>query len=207
MVEIKMMNNYLDMNKKFFTAVILLLSTITTLAQSDNYSKLSDGIIINSKSTAKNDARIIKVQVVTDNILHITASPVDSFVAEKSLMVLDATRPAVKWNVQETNGIIVLSTESINANITVATGAISFTDKSGKVLLQETKGGGKTFTGTTLDGEQSYSIRQSFTSADNEALYGLGQHQDGIFNYKGTQVLLSQYNTEVAVPFLLSGSN
>ena len=193
--------------KRFFVTLPLIFSALTALAQPNNYQKLSDGILISIKSNARGDAKIIKVQVVTDNIVHVTASPVDSFVAEKSLMVIDGYHPDVKWNVQEINGIVILSTESINASITTANGAISFTDKTGKTLLQETKGGGKTFTGTTLDGEQSYIIRQSFTSAENEALYGLGQHQDGTFNYKGTQVLLSQYNTEVAVPFLLSGNN
>jgi len=195
------------MKRRFFVTLVLIFSALAALAQPDNYRKLSDGILLNIKSNTKSDAKIIKVQVVTDNILHVTASPVDSFVAEKSLMVIEANHPDVKWNAQEINGIIILSTESLNANITTANGVISFTDKTGKILLQETKDGGKTFTGTTLDGEQSYIIRQSFTSAENEALYGLGQHQDGTFNYKGTQVLLSQYNTEVAVPFLLSGNN
>ncbi len=195
------------MKRRIFTTFAFLLSGFAALAQSENYSKLSDGVLINIKGNAKNDARIMKVQVVTGNILHISASPVDSFVAEKSLMLLEVNPPPASWTVKEMNGIIILSTESVNANISISTGEINFTDKAGKVLLQETKGGGKTFTGTTLDGEQSYIIRQSFTSADNEALYGLGQHQDGTFNYKGTQVLLSQYNTEVAVPFLLSGNN
>ena len=37
-----------------------------------------------------------------------------------------------------------------------------------------------------------------------EALYGLGQHQSGVWNYRGTSVDLSQENTEIAVPMLLS---
>ena len=35
----------------------------------------------------------------------------------------------------------------------------------------------------------------------------LGQHQDGIMNYKGQQVTFFQNNTEVAVPFLISSKN
>ncbi len=104
------------MERRIFAVMVLLLSAFTALAQSGSYRKLSDGILINVNSNAKNDARLIKMQVVTDNILHITASPVDSFVAEKSLMVLEATRPTVKWDVKELNGIVLLSTESINAS-------------------------------------------------------------------------------------------
>jgi alpha-D-xyloside xylohydrolase len=35
----------------------------------------------------------------------------------------------------------------------------------------------------------------------------LGQHQDGIYNYKGEQVYFFQNNTEVAVPFFISPKN
>jgi len=39
------------------------------------------------------------------------------------------------------------------------------------------------------------------------SLYGLGQHQDGIVNYRNNQVYLFQNNTEVAVPLLVSSKN
>jgi len=35
-------------------------------------------------------------------------------------------------------------------------------------------------------------------------LYGLGQHQSGMFNYRGSTVELGQNNTDVAIPFLVS---
>jgi alpha-D-xyloside xylohydrolase len=37
-----------------------------------------------------------------------------------------------------------------------------------------------------------------------EALYGLGQHQSGVWNYRGESVDISQDNTNIAVPFLVS---
>jgi alpha-D-xyloside xylohydrolase len=50
-------------------------------------------------------------------------------------------------------------------------------------------------------------MKQSFSTTADDALYGLGQHQDGIVNYKGEQVFLFQNNTEVAVPLLVSSKN
>ncbi|MGZ5247900.1 MAG: TIM-barrel domain-containing protein, partial [Flavitalea sp.] len=41
----------------------------------------------------------------------------------------------------------------------------------------------------------------------DDAIYGLGQHQDGVFNYRGEQVNFFQNNTEVAVPFMVSVKN
>ena len=35
-------------------------------------------------------------------------------------------------------------------------------------------------------------------------LYGLGQHQEGIFNVRGVPIRLHQANTNISIPFLLS---
>lgn len=199
------------MNKNVFKMYGLLFGVLllagTAYAQSPAYSKQDDGIVLTIKDPVNGKKRLLNVQVVANDIIHVSASATEKLEKEESLMLVQKRRPVVKWDVQESNQAITLVTASVNVTIVKASGEISFTDKAGKPLLQETRGGGKTFTGTTLDGEQSYIVRQSFIADDKEALYGLGQHQAGVFNYKGTQVLLSQYNTEVAVPFLLSSKN
>ena len=115
----------------------LIIPAIVLAIPPSGYVKLKDGILIKIGNENKKGAKVLKVQVVTDNMLHITASPVDSFTIEKSLMVMEIDRPSVKWNVKEKNGVITLSTSLLNAAITEATGEISFTDKNGKLLLQE----------------------------------------------------------------------
>src|SRR6202042_15994 len=47
----------------------------------------------------------------------------------------------------------------------------------------------------------------TFETSHGDALYGLGQHQDDVYNYKNRQVTLFQNNTEVAIPFLISNKN
>lgn len=51
---------------------------------------------------------------------------------------------------------------------------------------------------------QSYHLEASFQAYDGERLYGLGQHQHGLFDQKGSVIDLVQRNTEVAIPFLFS---
>ncbi|MED9889708.1 MAG: glycoside hydrolase family 31 protein, partial [Segatella copri] len=46
-----------------------------------------------------------------------------------------------------------------------------------------------------------------FNSPDNEAFYGLGQHQSEELNMKGKNEDLFQYNTKVSVPFVISNKN
>ena len=47
-------------------------------------------------------------------------------------------------------------------------------------------------------------ITDRFSPAPVEAFYGLGQHQSGMFNYRGSTVELGQNNTDVAIPLLVS---
>jgi alpha-D-xyloside xylohydrolase len=53
-------------------------------------------------------------------------------------------------------------------------------------------------------GSGQYRIEQRFRGYDGERLFGLGQHQHGLFDQKGTVLDLVQRNGEVSIPFLLS---
>lgn len=192
------------------TALLLLSSLLFSFTPIDppgDYSKLDDGIIVRLKKKALNGARLVKLQAVTDRIIHVTASPLDSFVQNRSLMVVNTKRPPVKWDIKESGEAITLYTSSISASISLATGQISFTDKAGRLLTRDAEAGDKTFLPETVDGEKAFALKQVFESPDDEAFYGLGQHQDGTMNYKGGQVELLQNNTEVAIPFLVSSKH
>jgi len=181
--------------------------SISLLAQTNqrgDFTKIADGIVVKLKSPIQDGTRLIKLQVVTDKIIHITATPLDSFPAFHSLMVEQKERTPSKWDVSGTAEGIELNTAFIHAHIELLTGEIQFRDNNGKIILSETKYGAKQFQKVTIDGENMYAIKQSFQSPIDEGLYGLGQHQAGIMNYRDYPVELSQYNTEVAVPFLLS---
>lgn len=49
-----------------------------------------------------------------------------------------------------------------------------------------------------------YHITQQFESDQQERIFGLGQHQNGILNQKGCVIDLVQRNTQVSIPFLVS---
>ena len=52
--------------------------------------------------------------------------------------------------------------------------------------------------------EKAWSIAQTFALSNDEAVYGLGQHQYGYMNYRGKEVKLVQTNTDAVIPFLWS---
>ena len=185
----------------------LMLPLFSAFTPPGSYTKLVDGIVVMVKKQGLNAPRLVKLQCITERIMHVTASPIDSFVTDKSLMIIDKKREPVKWEVSESDNTITLSTALIQARILSTTGEISFTDKNGNPILTETAGGGKILTGNIIDGEQSYQLSQSFRATPGEAFYGLGQHQNGIMNYRNTQVDLTNYNSVIAIPFLVSSKN
>jgi alpha-D-xyloside xylohydrolase len=52
--------------------------------------------------------------------------------------------------------------------------------------------------------EQTNNVRQEWQPNADESLYGLGQHQQGLFDIKDYDLDFHQYNTEVFIPFLAS---
>lgn len=51
---------------------------------------------------------------------------------------------------------------------------------------------------------KAYTTRLGFEFSEGEALYGLGQHEEGICNYRGKMQLLTQLNMKVVMPVLVS---
>ena len=164
--------------------------------------KLDDGVLIHLKSA---NARTIKVEVVSDRIIHVITSPVEPIHQDTSLMVITGNRKT-EWSVDTKNDETTLSTAVLRVIVDLSTGRIKFHDLKNLPLLEEDKKG-SSFTATKIENGLSWAIRQTFLSPKNEAFYGLGQHQQGIMNYKGEFVELLQNNTEVAIPFLVSNHN
>jgi alpha-D-xyloside xylohydrolase len=53
----------------------------------------------------------------------------------------------------------------------------------------------------------SYQGKLIFSITGNEGIYGLGQHEDGIYNYNGKKEYLFQTNMKISIPFMLSSRN
>ncbi|HEY4786304.1 MAG TPA: TIM-barrel domain-containing protein [Bacteroidales bacterium] len=168
-----------------------------------SYERFENGIIVHLKQHKKNTPRCLKLEVISDKIIHVTASPFDSIPRKMSLIALNNKAKDIKWKVYQKNNNVVLQTSCLKAYVSLKTGEVCFTDTMDRPILSENKGGGKSF----IPNKDEFSVRQIFESDSSEAFYGLGQHQYNIMNYKGKDVDLYQYNTKVSVPFVLSNKN
>ncbi|MBC7888248.1 MAG: DUF5110 domain-containing protein [Ferruginibacter sp.] len=171
-----------------------------------SFLKTIDGVIIYPSDTLST-LHAVKLQVIANNIIRVIACPEAGFSNAKSLVVVHEKGIPAYWDLlPEKDNKITLKTKLITAIADLKTGVVIFYDALGNKILGE-KMVGSGFSKTVFEGERTYSVMRNFETTPDDAWYGLGQHQDGLMNYKGNQVLLFQNNTEVAVPFLISSKN
>jgi alpha-D-xyloside xylohydrolase len=100
--------------------------------------------------------------------------------------------------------VATLDTGSLKVLISMQSGNLDFRNEQDEQLLQEFAVTARTYEPATVNGELLDRVADRFSPDADEGLYGLGQHQSGVFNYRGTTIELGQKNTDVAVPLLLS---
>lgn len=138
------------------------------------------------------------------------------------------------WEYDVRDGKLVLKTGKLQLETDMETGSCRYLDGEGKLLLRERENlprvleefqackiAGeaevKTETVRTADGEKTvvreaarvpdrlmYHTRLNLEWQEGEALYGLGQHEEGILNLRGHMLYLHQANRKIAVPLLVS---
>ncbi len=186
--------------------VILCAASLTSYAQKP-YRQTSNSVIVSVADTVQNGAKLVRLQPITDRIIRVSAVNADAFPDVQSLTIQQKQFPRIKWNTVRSGDTLILKTAALQAKISIKTGALTFCDSTGTPILTESNVGGKTLEPVTLEGKHLFRIRQQFQSPDDEAFYGLGQQQEGLFNYKGQDVDLYQYNTKISIPFVLSNKN
>lgn len=195
------------MKLKFWVAVLSSIIILYSAQKNYAFEKQRDGVVFHIVNKKMNGPCLLKIQVCSDNIIRVIASPVDSFSTRESLMVSRKNWKPVNWQVSSKGKFVKISTPKIYVNVDTVTGELGFYEKSGKLILHDIAGGGKIITRADVMGDKTYHIQQLFDSTPDEAFYGLGQHQNGIMNYKDHDVDLWQYNIVASVPFLISNKN
>lgn len=122
-------------------------------------------------------------------------------------LVVDMEKPSFedyKW--KETSEAYVFSTDELSISFDKENAAFFFTEApTGRLLLKEKEGRkARLFKRSEAGGEQCLEVTQRFVPTKDEALYGLGQYQNGVMNYRGKSVLLLQANMDIVNPFLIS---
>jgi len=153
--------------------------------------------------TLKMNPGILKLQVFSPDVIRVMYVAGDTLPPSNSLAVIGKSGQ-VAWKLAESKYSINLLTSEIEVHVDRATGAVAFFDKRGNPVLAEPAEGGKSLTPNRVGELGTLRSQQGFVLPPDEAIYGLGQHQEGLMNYQGASVRLLQANREVGVPMLVS---
>jgi alpha-D-xyloside xylohydrolase len=186
------------MNKQIFPAFLfLILSSSLFGADLQTKSQITTPVF----STVANHLKI-NIEAYGNNCYRIQKYP-ENTVSDKKSFVVIKQQCGESFSVQDLPSETTLTTSKINIIIDKKNGTIRFTDISGKLLLAESATDRPFIPVTDINGK-GYKLKQHFHFANNEGIYGLGQDQRGIMNYRNHSVWLKQRNMFIAVPFLIS---
>jgi len=150
---------------------------------------------------------VLEVTVCSDAVIHIVASP-DSSEAQTRPRpwMLDAQQSCAgaPFTFAQDARSAAIRTAKVEVSINLERGNLTFRTAGGESLLNEGNSIPRTYEPVELNEEHTYRVTDRFSPSITEALYGLGQHQSGMFNYRGSTVELGQNNTDVAIPLLIS---
>lgn len=174
----------------------------------------------------------MRLEPVTDSIIRCIYTKNEEF-NQESFIIDRKEDVSSHFTVSEEDGWVLVSTKKVEALIELQSGSISWRNKETKQLyLKEIKKslskidvvrysteGEKPIINRvrTVDGERNfiqnlrpvldrtaYRGKLSFDWQDDEGIYGLGQAEEGIYNYRKHNQYLYQHNMRIPMPMFLS---
>jgi alpha-D-xyloside xylohydrolase len=186
-----------------YCCLLVVALNAQTPVKSDSivsYHRTADGVAFNLQKG------ILNLRICTDSMVHVTyrITPVSD---SPQPWIVQTNWPNVSFNVeQDSNHNVVLATRRIRVVAERDSGALIFQDAQDNALVRES--GSPAPRELNVDGEihggLSFHGNAYFDLTPDELLYGLGQHQTGLLNQRGIDLLLMQDNTNISIPFLLS---
>ena len=144
-------------------------------------------------------------QICSDTVVHVVYSLEREVPQHPDFLVVKADCPRTAFTFQQDDPkLLILRTSTLKFEITRENSSVAVYDPQGKQIAVETY---RTLTPTEVNGEMTNHLeRYSRMWGTQEALYGLGQHQAGVWNYRGESIDLSQDNTNISIPMMLSSN-
>jgi alpha-D-xyloside xylohydrolase len=160
------------------------------------WQKTDAGISVNLNSV------ITEVKFYSPSIVRILKYPQGKNVTKESLSVIKVPQKT-EFSVKQSGNDLVLRSEKLQIIINRNSGRISFLNSSSKPLLSE-KENSTSFIDFNDNGVKTYTVSQAFLLARGEAIYGLGEQQNGKMVQRNVRLNMVQGNTDDYIPFFVS---
>ncbi len=178
------------------TIFLIFILLISVESYASGFQKTGNGIKAISQELN------VEITFYSPQIVRVVKYPESEKLNKISLSVVkEAEKCKLTYN--EKDIYITIESDKLKVQYNTLTGSVSFFDKSGKMLFTE-KDYGTQFTPTMDVKKKSYTVRQAFMPEKNEAIYGLGQIQNGKLNQRGQRIVLKNENMKIAIPFFQS---
>ncbi len=197
----------MKLHRLIYLLLVLVLTAFNEPSVIKSYQKLEDGVLIRLDNKAAGAPQTVKLRIISDKIIQVISTPGNDIEKEPSLIIEDEGKSSSDWQLTEEGKSLIITTAYLQARVDAATGVVTFSDKNGKAILREEPGSYQAFSPVQYGNEKVYQLKKVFQAGEDEAFYGLGQHQTGLMNYRGYQVDITQYNSQAVVPFVVSSKN
>jgi alpha-D-xyloside xylohydrolase len=151
-----------------------------------------------------NGSETLRLTACSATVIHVVAGPGDAKAASPQTPWINKPCEPGRFDFAMTEKEATFNTAQVHVSISMEKGVLTFKDPAGKALLRESGRQTRRYIAAEVNGEKLYHVSNRFEPDPLEGFYGLGQHQSGVFNYRGSVVELAQANTDVAVPMFVS---
>jgi len=170
-------------------------------ATSASVEEIPRGLVI------RNGSESVRITFCAPDVVRVVAGPREAAGASPHapwMLAQEAQSSGEPPKTTRTTTTLAIRTSRMSVEADLTSGLLRFLDPDGKPLLQESPRVPRRYVPQTVNGERLYRVDQRFYPDALEGIYGLGQHQSGVFDQRGAVVELAQANTNVALPFFVS---
>ncbi|MDE2495021.1 MAG: DUF5110 domain-containing protein [Alphaproteobacteria bacterium] len=194
-------------DRRRFLAASAVAAAVLPAAAARSESGNSAAVTLEGTSTGAvlhKDGETIAITFYGSDVIHVVAGPGEPKGASPQTPWLVSAGSPQPPQVTRAADKATIRTSKLSVEIDMKDGLLRFLDADGKTLLQESPRVPRRYTPVEINGENLYRVDQRFFPDALEGIYGLGQHQSGVFDQRGTVVELAQANTNVSIPLFVS---
>ena len=156
------------------------------------YAQARDGMT----ATIGNES--VHISICRSFVIHFVAAPEPpDTIRQSQPWMLDSKQscPGANFQISQTSDAAILTTDALKIELSLKWGNVQFSTATGEGLLRERNSIPRTYEPAELNGEKTFHVEDRFAPDFSEGFYGLGQHQNGMFNYRGATVELGWVST------------
>jgi alpha-D-xyloside xylohydrolase len=184
---------------KWVSVSALALCLSAGAAMAGTYEKTATGIVVKPDTGS---AREVRLEVMTDSIIHVLA--VDDPARQQIESLMAVAKPGGSFTVKDAKDSVLIDAGKASARVSLKDGLVTFYNDKDQAVMTGVKA---EITPVTVEGKPYVATSAQFNKGTKDSFYGLGQHQNAQMDLNGEDIELRQHNMDIGVPFVVSDKN